>query len=348
MMAMRFAKPSAVREVLSQPEPEKPKPVAVVPRPVAVEPKVTVNEKVGTLTGSTSKGDAAYVCASLQVEHRDVWLVDSGATCHIVSADHLSGFRVCKYHDRTVTLYSASGDIINVSNVVDLEVRFGDVSLTLEDVLVAEVPFNVVSPWSASERGWKTHLARTGSRIYKGGKKNVRLVGAKRAWWAISGKKQKAPKRPSKGSDMEIDSLPVDKEPRKDITAGPSILKKTSKEAKSDEKPGKDEKSIRHVLTGTPFEFMLRGLRAEVRSRSLEIPEEHVVRKPHDMICTRKTHVLSGDRSLCSESLVRKLHDSVRKCHVFVRQQHDFWQRHVCAVWNVMFLLTCLVKGLCV
>ena len=66
------------------------------------------------------------------------------------------------------------------------------------------------------------------------------------------------------------------------------------------------------------------------------------------MICTRKTHVLSGDRSLCSESLVWKLHDSVRKCHVFVRQQHDFWQRHVCAVWNVMFLLTCLVKGLCV
>ena len=86
-----------------------------------------------------------------------MWLVDSGATCHIVSADHLSGFRVCKYHDRTVTLYSASGDIINVSNVVDLEVRFGDVSLTLEDVLVADVPFNVVSPWSASERGWKTH-----------------------------------------------------------------------------------------------------------------------------------------------------------------------------------------------
>ena len=65
------------------------------------------------------------------------------------------------------------------------------------------------------------------------------------------------------------------------------------------------------------------------------------------MICTRKTPVLSGDRSLCSESLVRKLHDSVRKCHVFVRQQHDFWQRHVCAVWNVMFLLACLVKGLC-
>ncbi|CAE7198672.1 unnamed protein product, partial [Symbiodinium natans] len=51
------------------------------------------------------------------------------------------------------------------------------------------------------------------------------------------------------GSDMEIDSLPVDKEPRKDITAGPSILKKTSKEAKSDEKPGKDEKSIRKVLS---------------------------------------------------------------------------------------------------
>ena len=81
-------------------------------------------------------------------------------------------------------------------------------------------------------------------------------LGRKRAWWAISGKKQKAPKRPSKGSDMEIDSLP-DKEPRKDITAGPSILKKTSK-AKNDEKPGKDEKSIRRTSRSTTFDtFMM-------------------------------------------------------------------------------------------
>ena len=90
--------------------------------------------------------------------------------------------------------------------VVDLEVHFGDVILRLEEVLVAEVGFNVISPWTASERSWKTFLAKGGSRLYKGNKKSIKLVGAQRAWWAVSGSK-KSPKRQSKGAvPMEIDS----------------------------------------------------------------------------------------------------------------------------------------------
>ena len=186
VMAMRFSQPLSGRGELSPARPEKSEPVVL--KPLAVEPppgicqRPPASESLGTLASISSKGDVEYICSSLCVEGRDVWLVDSGATCHMVSSSHISGFRVTKYHDRNVTLYNASGGTINVSSVVDLEVRFGDVPLTLEEVLVADVPFNAISPWAASERGWKTHLARTGSRLYRGGKKNIRLIGERRAW----------------------------------------------------------------------------------------------------------------------------------------------------------------------
>ena len=124
------------------------------------------------------------MCSVQNVEPRDVWLVDSGATCHIVSSLHLSSFRVLKRHNRTVTLLNASGGEIVVHDVVDIEVHFD--KLHLEDVLVADVTFNVLSPWSAAEKGWRTHLYRTGSRMFRG-KRNLKLEGVNRAWWALSG-----------------------------------------------------------------------------------------------------------------------------------------------------------------
>ena len=114
--------------------------------------------------------------------------------------------------------------------------------------------------------GSKTHLARTGSRLYRGGKKNIRLIGERRAWWAISGKKSKNSKRPPIGTHMDVDALPA--ESRKLVPAGP-ILKGGKKDLL-------EERSARHLLSGTPFEFMLRGMRtvggASAESKSLETP----------------------------------------------------------------------------
>ncbi|CAE7206620.1 unnamed protein product [Symbiodinium sp. CCMP2592] len=170
------------------------------------------------------------------------------------------GFRVVKKYDRTANLFNASGGAIVVSGVVDLEVHFGDVFLRLEEVLVADVGFNVVSPWTGSERGWKTYLAKSGSRLYKGnGKKSIKLMGASRAWWALSGRskgrgKENSSRRPPKGiEDMEIDAL-KDRDllgSSKESTAGPQkpgegILKKGRKTSEEDE-------SGRHALAATPF-----------------------------------------------------------------------------------------------
>ena len=219
-------------------------------------------------------GDVAHVCKALDTTPGDLWLVDSGATCHIVSDKHLSGFRVVKKYDRTANLFNASGGSILVSGVVDLEVHFGDVFLRLEEVLVADVGFNVLSPWTGSERGWKTYLAKSGSRLYKGnGKKSIKLMGAQRAWWALSGRskgrgKENSSRRPPKGiEDMEIDSL-KDRGltgDNREFPAGPQkpgegILKKGGRALEEAE-------SGRHALAATPFGFLLRGLRVEVSEK---------------------------------------------------------------------------------
>ena len=79
------------------------------------------SESMGSLgTRFAKQGDVSHVCKALEATAGDVWLVDSGATCHIVSTQHLSGFRVVKKHERTANLFNASGGSIVVSGVVDL------------------------------------------------------------------------------------------------------------------------------------------------------------------------------------------------------------------------------------
>ena len=193
LMALRFSAPAGGRpsprlsEVPVLSPSEKPPPADVASKPAGVGPngpaqrEDPASESMGSLgTRFAKQCDVNHVCKALEATAGDVWLVDSGATCHIVSTQHLSGFRVVKKHERTANLFNASGGSIVVSGVVDLEVHFGDVFLRLEEVLVAEVGFNVISPWTASERGWKTFLAKGGSRLYKGNKKSINS-------WVLSG-----------------------------------------------------------------------------------------------------------------------------------------------------------------
>ena len=286
-MALRCAVPSTSEEALPEPSVSrgrvlipsgvptrvvKPSCSAeVVPRAHRPEGSLKREDKGSESMGAVGSraaahGDVAHVCKALETTAGDLWLVDSGATCHIVSDRHLSGFRVVKKHDRTANLFNASGGSISVAGVVDLEVHFGDVFLRLEEVLVADVGFNVLSPWTGAERGWKTYLAKNGSRLYKGNKKSIKLLGAQRAWWAVSGNKKGKSKRQPRGGvgDMELDALEkctAGAPPGlcSDLGSGPpgprSILK--------GKKEGSEERGARNCLRDTPFSFMLRGFRSD-------------------------------------------------------------------------------------
>ena len=333
LMALRFSAPGGGRpsprlsEVPVLSPSEKPQSSVVARSPVGLGPMGPDNledlasESMGSLgTRFAKQGDVSHVCKALEATAGDVWLVDSGATCHIVSTQHLSGFRVVKKHERTANLFNASGGSIVVSGVVDLEVHFGDVFLRLEEVLVAEVGFNVISPWTASERGWKTFLAKGGSRLYKGNKKSIKLMGAQRAWWAVSGSK-KNPKRQPKGAvPMEIDSISEGPGPGQravtflpgpaltGLEAPPGILKNRRKEAEVEiEAPG-----ARNPLSGTPFSFLFRGFVSDVsvlgpseapvfrdeapEAREGSWGEQSLLRKEHDLEVVE--HDLAHD---CSE-----------------------------------------------
>ena len=165
----------------------------------------------------------------------------------------------------------------------------------------------MISPWTASERGWKTFLAKGGSRLYKGNKKSIKLMGAQRAWWAVSGSK-KNPKRQPKGAvPMEIDSISEGPKPGRCAgtalpgpastgpKAPPGILKNRKKEAEDEiEAPG-----AQNPLSGTPFSFLFRGFVSEVSVSGPseapvfrdEAPEvrEGPVEEPSDL---KKDHVL--------------------------------------------------------
>ena len=77
---------------------------------------------------------------------------------------------------------------------MDIELSFHGLEITLQEVIVAHVAFNALSPWAGAEHGWKTYLGKSGSRMFKG-RKSIRLYAANRAWWAISGKKGKGSSR---------------------------------------------------------------------------------------------------------------------------------------------------------
>ena len=137
LMALRFSAPGGDRpsprlsEVPVLSPSEKPQSAVVARSPVGLGPTGPANledlasESMGSLgTRFAKQGDMSHVCKALEATAGDVWLVDSGATCHIVSTQHLSGFRVVKKHERTANLFNASGGSIVVSGVVDLEVHF--------------------------------------------------------------------------------------------------------------------------------------------------------------------------------------------------------------------------------
>ena len=343
-MALRFAVPSTSEEALPEPSVSrgrvlipsgvptsvvKPSCSAeVVSRPHRPEGSLKREDKGSESMGAVGSravahGDVAHVCKALETTAGDLWLVDSGATCHIVSERHLSGFRVVKKHDRTANLFNASGGSISVAGVVDLEVHFGDVFLRLEEVLVADVGFNVLSPWTGAERGWKTYLAKNGSRLYKGNKKSIKLLGAQRAWWAVSGNKKGKSKRQPRGGvgDMELDALEkctTGAPPGlcSDLGSGPpgprSILK--------GKKEGSEERGARNCLRDTPFSFMLRGFRSDFPL------ERDLPRIPETL------EEVSGNRAL--RNFARKVFGMMFQhgfCHVLC---HVFWHEFGHGLWH--------------
>ena len=324
---------------------------------------------LGTIGSLCSSEDVKRVCAIHEVEARDVWLVDSGATCHIIATDFLGGFRVVKRRERPVTLYNASGGEIKVHGIVDIEFHFGNLCLVLEEVLVADVGFNAISPWAAAEKGWRTHLFKTGSRLFKG-KRNLRLEGLNRAWWAISRQSKKSKRKPRGGgssTDMDLDAA------RRTSNSTPpaGILKHEESPSPLETVPPRNTattRESRRALDSSPFAFLIRGLRVyeepvvnvdRVFHDCRECPEDTSMWEPmtgHDYLevfheClefSEGTCASMRENVVCHvghEGFEKSFDGSMREhgvCDTGFAMKHDHVRRHDLDLQHVFSWLTCI------
>ena len=87
------------------------------------------------------------------------WLVDPGATCHIVSEKWVKHYRVSfEYPGPSPSLKGAGDNDLPVEGVVDLEFNVGKQKVTMKRVVVVGIPLNVISTYALLESGWKTVL----------------------------------------------------------------------------------------------------------------------------------------------------------------------------------------------
>ena len=87
------------------------------------------------------------------------WLVDSGATCHIVSEKWVKHYTVSfEYPGPSPSLKGAGDNDLPVKGVVDLEFKVGKTKITMKRVVVVGILLNVISTYALLETGWKTVL----------------------------------------------------------------------------------------------------------------------------------------------------------------------------------------------
>ena len=312
----------------------------------------------------SSVADVQRICSTLQVEPRDLWLVDSGATCHVLAASYASSsFRIVRNHGVSPKLFNASSDEIAVEGLVDIELSFHGLEITLQEVIVAHIAFNALSPWAGAEHGWKTYLGKSGSRMFKG-RKSIKLSAANRAWWAISGKKGKGFSRgrgESAPEPRELDSLPVCDSgspaagaPKKK----PETLKSCLKTPTESSDPGSSGESVMSAASSvpigprkrssvgmslpicdTPFAYMLRGMRSvacvteeheffdfdQGFAEVFELDFPELCCGDHDFAC-------SGSRMLAAplgrtHDLSSRTHDLSSRTHDLCNRTHDLCSR---------------------
>ena len=112
------------------------------------------------------------------------WLVDSGATCHIVSEKWVKHYTVSfEYPGPSPSLKGAGDNDLPVKGVVDLEFKVGKTKITMKRVVVVGIPLNVMSTYALLETGWKTVLGNAEESGLFLKKLKLPLKISERAWW---------------------------------------------------------------------------------------------------------------------------------------------------------------------
>ena len=141
------------------------------------------------------------------------WLVDSGATCHIIAERWLSNYKIVYRYEVGIPVLKGAGDnVLPTRGMVDLECKVGQTKVVMRKVVICALDINVLSSYSLHEQGWETRLGTLKvSGLYQ---KKVKfpLKISDRAWWlevqVLKSHGNKSRRRNDKGpQDMEIDCI---------------------------------------------------------------------------------------------------------------------------------------------
>ena len=230
------------------------------------------------------------------------WLVDSGATSHILAKDALPLFQVVrKYEGAKIELFAANRAEIMNHGMVDLRVRFRfrvpgsgkhgkrwtdhEETVVMQRVIVADIGFNVMSPFCLMTKGWSCHLSDESHSCLQIEGQELPLKVGDRAWWAYAVPLKKRDRVKEKGAEpMDLDV--VTEKP-------PGILKGTGSTSESPkvevgERPVASFEKVAQSTLLVPTErlggytFLMRGLESRVLEEGVacgvvdEVVSEHV------------------------------------------------------------------------
>ena len=148
--------------------------------------------KGATGTSSTERPVTHHLSSTLEGfvdsvgigDPKTCWLVDSEATCHIVSEKWVKHYTVSfEYSGPSPSLKGAGDNDLPVKGVVDLEFKVGKTKITMKRVVVVGIPLNVISTYALLETGWKTVLGNAEESGLFLKKLKLPLKISERAWW---------------------------------------------------------------------------------------------------------------------------------------------------------------------
>ena len=176
------------------------------------------------MVGVSEKGRAEYLGARFSSDPNFHWLVDSGATCHIISRQHMGDFHCEELNLPLPSLKGAGNAPIQVFGIVDVKFKVGNKKFVLSKAVVADIDVNVIGCHALMEAGWETVFGKQ-SGLYTG---NLRLplFMSERAWWLHvgsqkvgGGKKRTTNKNRPKPMDLDAVRTSDSKETGTETTA---------------------------------------------------------------------------------------------------------------------------------
>ena len=186
------------------------------PEPEGEDPSGSVNQ-INRMTmcvrGKPDEINLAEKFQSIGVgDPKRRWLVDSGATCHIISERWLSHYKVVYKYEVGIPVLKGAGDnVLPTRGMVDLECKIGKIKVIMRKVVICALDLNVLSSYSLHEQGWETRLGtlKVSGLYHKKVKFPLKI--SDRAWWLevlVLKNPGKSSRRKGNGpQDMEIDHV---------------------------------------------------------------------------------------------------------------------------------------------